>query len=111
MDENEIDDTAPTGTTVSDTLRQERERQGMSRADLSDRTKISERHLIAIDEGDFSAMPSRTYIIGFVRSYANALGPSSSACGTRWGWPKRSAPNAISTIWNRAIPNAIRRAG
>ena len=79
MDENEIDDTAPTGTTVSDTLRQERERQGMSRADLSDRTKISERHLIAIDEGDFSAMPSRTYIIGFVRSYANALGLDSSA--------------------------------
>ena len=74
MDENEIDERAPTGRTVSDTLRQERERQGMSRKDLSDRTKISERHLIAIDEGDFSAMPSRTYIIGFVRSYANALG-------------------------------------
>ena len=73
MDENEIDERAPTGRTVSDTLRQERERQGMSRKDLSDRTKISERHLIAIDEGDFSAMPSRTYIIGFVRSYANAL--------------------------------------
>ena len=79
MDENEIDDAAPVGRTVSDTLRQERERQGMSRKDLSDRTKISERHLIAIDEGDYSAMPSRTYIIGFVRSYANALGLDSAA--------------------------------
>ena len=79
MDENEIDDTAPTGRTVSETLRQERERQEMSRKDLSDRTKISERHLIAIDEGDYSAMPSRTYIIGFVRSYANALGLDSAA--------------------------------
>ena len=79
MDENEIDERAPTGRTVSDTLRQERERQGMSRKDLSDRTKISERHLIAIDEGDYSAMPSRTYIIGFVRSYANALGLDSAA--------------------------------
>ncbi len=79
MDENEIDDTAHAERTVSETLRQERERQGMSRKDLSDRTKISERHLIAIDEGDYSAMPSRTYIIGFVRSYANALGLDSAA--------------------------------
>lgn len=78
MDDNEIDGKTaaigPAAGSVSDTLRTERERQGVSRAELSDRTKISERHLIAIDAGDFSAMPSRTYILGFVRSYANALG-------------------------------------
>lgn len=83
MDENEIDDAIPNGKSVSDTLREERERQGVSRKEMSDRTKISERHLIAIDEGDYSAMPSRTYILGFVRSYANALDMDGNAMAQR----------------------------
>ncbi len=74
---NDAESEAETGTgsgTVSDILRSEREKQDISRKEMSSRTKISERHLIAIDNGDFSVMPSRTYIIGFVRSYARELG-------------------------------------
>ncbi len=51
-----------------------REAQGMSRAQLSNITKIPERHLAAIEASDFSALPARTYAIGFARSVAKALG-------------------------------------
>lgn len=82
---DEIEDGAETGTaTVSETttetasaglrLKAERERQGLSREEIAARTKISERHLETIEEGRFSALPGRTYAVGFARSYARALG-------------------------------------
>ncbi|WP_245638470.1 helix-turn-helix domain-containing protein [Croceicoccus bisphenolivorans] len=55
-------------------LRAERERQGLSRAEVGERTKIAERHLDTIEEGRFSDLPGRTYAVGFARSYARALG-------------------------------------
>jgi transcriptional regulator with XRE-family HTH domain len=51
-----------------------REASGMSRAQLAAITKIPERHLTAIESGDFAALPARTYAVGFSRSYAKALG-------------------------------------
>jgi len=51
-----------------------REASGMSRSQLATKTKIPERHLAAIESGDFAALPARTYAIGFSRSYAKALG-------------------------------------
>lgn len=46
----------------------------MSRAQLAVITKIPERHLAAIEAGNFAALPARTYAVGFSRSYAKALG-------------------------------------
>lgn len=46
----------------------------MSRAQLSNVTKIPERHLAAIEASDFSALPARTYAVGFSRSVAKVLG-------------------------------------
>jgi len=54
-------------------LRAEREKQGLSREEISARTKISERHLETIEGGRFHDLPGRTYAIGFARSYARAL--------------------------------------
>lgn len=55
-------------------LRQAREKLGWSRAQLAARTKIPDRHLAAIESGTFSALPARTYAIGFTRSYAREVG-------------------------------------
>ncbi|MDE2411284.1 MAG: DUF4115 domain-containing protein [Sphingomonadales bacterium] len=55
-------------------LMRAREASGMSRAQLAIITKIPERHLAAIEAGNFSALPARTYAVGFSRSYAKALG-------------------------------------
>jgi len=55
-------------------LRLAREAAGLSLADISARTKISERHLGAIEEDRFSDLAGRTYAVGFSRTYARSVG-------------------------------------
>ena len=55
-------------------LRAARERLGLDRGELSLRTKINERHLAAVEDSDFAALPARIYAVGFARSYAGAVG-------------------------------------
>lgn len=55
-------------------LARAREAAGMSRTQLAGVTRIPERHLAAIEAGNFAALPGRTYATGFTRSYAKALG-------------------------------------
>ncbi|MGE3691522.1 MAG: helix-turn-helix domain-containing protein [Novosphingobium sp.] len=55
-------------------LRRAREEAGLSRSDISARTKIAERHLTSIEDGNYGALASRAYAIGFARSYARAIG-------------------------------------
>lgn len=55
-------------------LRQAREAEGLSLADIAGRTRIPLRQLEVIEAGEFDTLPSRTYAIGFARSYARNLG-------------------------------------
>lgn len=55
-------------------LRHAREAAGLSRGDVAALTRIAERHLSAIEEDRFSDLASRTYAVGFSRSYARAVG-------------------------------------
>lgn len=55
-------------------LRRAREARGLSRADIARQTRITERHLELIEDGDFAALPSRTYATGFSRTYAKTVG-------------------------------------
>lgn len=43
-------------------------------AEVSARTRIPQRHLAAIEAGEYSRLPSRTYAVGFSRTYARLLG-------------------------------------
>lgn len=54
-------------------LRDAREAAGLSLDDISSQTKIARRHLEAIENDRFGSLASRTYAIGFARSYARAL--------------------------------------
>ena len=51
-----------------------REAAGLTRAQLAAITRIPERWLVAIEAGDFAALPARTYAVGFSRTYARAVG-------------------------------------
>jgi cytoskeletal protein RodZ len=51
-----------------------REAAGLTRAQIAEVTKIPERHLLAIEQDNFTALPARTYAVGFSRTYARALG-------------------------------------
>jgi cytoskeletal protein RodZ len=60
-------------TRTGDRLRLAREAAGLSLADVATRTRITQRHLAAIEKSDFSELPGRTYITGFARAYARAV--------------------------------------
>lgn len=55
-------------------LRSAREEQGLSLSEIAARTRISLRQLELIEAGAMDALPSRTYAIGFARTYARAIG-------------------------------------
>ncbi len=59
---------------VGDRLRGLREAQGLELSDIAARTRIPLRHLAAVEASDYDALPSQTYALGFVRSYARAVG-------------------------------------
>lgn len=59
---------------VGEKLRDARLAQGLELSDIASRTRIPLRHLQAIETSDYSGLPSPTYAIGFVKSYARAIG-------------------------------------
>lgn len=60
--------------TVGSLLAAEREAQGRSLDEIAAVTRIPLRHLQAIEGSDYSALPSPTYAVGFVRAYGRTLG-------------------------------------
>lgn len=54
-------------------LRKIREARGIELGDIAHRTKISERHLRAIEEERFGDMPAAVYVRGYVLEYARAI--------------------------------------
>jgi cytoskeletal protein RodZ len=59
---------------VGDRLRAAREAKGLELSHIAAETRIPERHLDSIERSDFDALPSRTYAIGFARTYARIVG-------------------------------------
>ena len=60
--------------TLGDGLRLARTHSGRSTAELSSITRVPVRYLTALEQNDFSVLPNRVFSIGYVRSYASALG-------------------------------------
>lgn len=60
---------------LGEKLRKEREKKGISLETLSQETKIKTEYLKAIEEGEFSRLPTgEIYRKGFVKNYAKAIG-------------------------------------
>jgi cytoskeleton protein RodZ len=55
-------------------LADERERQALSRADIAQRLHMSVFQVEALEVGDYDRLPRGTFLRGFVRNYARALG-------------------------------------
>ncbi len=55
------------------TLRQARERKSWSIEQVAEATRITPRHLQAIEAGEFDRFPAPVYARGFMRAYAKAL--------------------------------------
>jgi cytoskeletal protein RodZ len=59
---------------IGTTLRDARTRQGLEFPELEERTKIRPKYLRALEDERFDILPAPTYVRGFLRSYAEALG-------------------------------------
>lgn len=59
---------------IGSSLREARVRQGMDFPELEELTKIRPKYLRALEEEHFDILPAPTYVRGFLRSYAEALG-------------------------------------
>ena len=57
-----------------DELRGERERRKVSIETICEETKVSSRHLHALEAGDYDQLPGGVFRKGIVRSYLGALG-------------------------------------
>jgi cytoskeleton protein RodZ len=60
--------------TAGERLREAREAQGLSLAEVAARTRVPLRQLEAIEQGDYASLPSITYAVGFAKAYARAVG-------------------------------------
>lgn len=59
--------------TAGEKLREAREAQGLSLAEIAARTRVPVRQLEAIEAGNYAALPSITYSVGFAKAYARAV--------------------------------------
>ena len=65
--------------TVGEILKDARLASKLSIEKVSDKTRIGVAYLIAIEAGDFNALPGQVYASGFVRTYAKFLGLDAGA--------------------------------
>lgn len=78
---------APTlhsGEDLGQALRAVREHQGRSLDELSEATRVRASYLTAIEDMRLDLLPSRPFIVGFIRAYAEALGLDPEAAVERF---------------------------
>lgn len=62
--------------TIGEILRTARLERHLSLQDISAATKIEEKYLSALEKNDFASLPPSTFVKGFIRNYALAVGKS-----------------------------------
>ena len=107
-------------------LRAAREGAGMTIDAVAQQLKLAPRQVRAIEEGDFSHLPGRTFVRGFIRNYARLvrLDVDLTHPGHTWaeaadnGYLRNFDPGgdtlygidvAVRPAWDEAIPTPPRR--
>jgi len=89
---------------VGEELRDARENLGASVDDMAERLRISRRHLHALEEGRIGDLPGTPYALGFVRSYAQALGLDAAAMTRRVRDGAPSARPGAELVFPEPVP-------
>lgn len=76
-------------------LRATRERQGLSLVDVAECTCIRRAYLEALEEMRLELLPARPFAVGYVKSYAQALGMDPAAAVARF---KDESPDVTETL-------------
>ena len=111
---------------LGDTLREAREKQGLTYKDIEKGTSIRALYIEYIEKGEYDELPGDVYTKGFIRSYANFLkldanalvqaftaerhegtataapaAPAGSRCRL---WPPWALPEYRGRQWQRSRP-------
>ena len=70
MDDEPVEKAMPT---VGDQLRAARKKKKLSLEDIAAQTRIPQRHLQSLEDGDWDNLPAPTYTVGFAKSFAGAV--------------------------------------
>jgi transcriptional regulator with XRE-family HTH domain len=87
-------------------LHQERELRGLPRQEVARLTKLAPAVIEALESGDASRMPPRAYVIGYLRSYAGAVGLDADDLVLRW--QEADGPEAGATAATRKTGRVLR---
>jgi hypothetical protein len=87
---------------IGSSLREARTRQDLDFPELEERTKIRPKYLRALEDEQFEILPAPTYVRGFLRSYAEALGLD--------GQPFVDEYNSRFAVGDDDVPVRVRRA-
>ncbi len=79
-------------------LTQQRELRGMSREEVSSRTKIPRSVLVALEQGEAARLPERVFVLNYVRAYATVIGLSPEDAVLRYEELHASDPTTLSPI-------------
>ena len=95
-----------------DELRWERERRRVSIETICEQTKVASRHLLALEAGEYGALPGGVFRKGIDRSYLAALGLDEAPWIERFEASLRESGAANGNDWTEFAENVRRnRAG
>jgi cytoskeleton protein RodZ len=99
---NRAEDFAASDRTPGASLAAERERQNLSRADIAQRLHVSVSQVEAIEASDYARLPRGTFLRGFVRNYAKAVGldPEALVRALAVDAPEQSRPGIVVSSQN-----------
>lgn len=93
-------ESVPTELHFGVALRRAREQHGLSLHEVAEKTRISVRWLDALEDARTEQLPAPVFVIGYLRSYARALGLSGDEVVERYrAWQQRdSLPPAAEPL-------------
>jgi cytoskeleton protein RodZ len=90
------DDLALAGETVGAAIRMRREARGMTLDELSLATRIKPQYLAALEAMRLADLPSRPFVVGYIRACAGALGLDPEQAAERFRREEPDGPQALA---------------
>lgn len=82
-------------------LSQQRELRGLSRDEVSRVTKISPSLIAALEEGQVERLPSRVFVVNYIRAYATVIGLSPEDAILRFEEVDKATPEPSPVVLER----------
>ncbi|PTL76326.1 RodZ family helix-turn-helix domain-containing protein [Vitiosangium sp. GDMCC 1.1324] len=82
-------------------LSQQRELRGLSRDEVSRVTKISPSLIVALEEGQVERLPSRVFVVNYIRAYATVIGLAPEEAILRFEEVDKATPEPSPVVLER----------